>query len=689
MLRWPEPFRPSRSDWLQAGAVAAALFLLYALMAPRTVALEDDGLFILSSYFLGVEHPPGYPLFTLIGHLFTHLPFGSVAYRVHLTSAVFGGLACGVLWLCARALVRGRLPAYLAAGGLGVSPVFWSQAIIAEVYTLNTFLFLVLLFLGLHAAAGAVGRPAPRGPRILRWMAFLFGLSLSNHWPLMLLVAPAFVVLLWDLRVDLVSRFGNLLWLVVAGLLPYAWLVYRSWQPLPISFYGPLESLREIWFFISRAGYAQVDQSTTATFLDHIQFFEFQAEQLLVELALVGTLVSAVGFVVQWRLLGRRVAAALTAAFLGPTAVLILLLGFDYDSMHKHIFSVYPLPAYAVAALWMALGFDWLAERYAPRRMQSAAAFAVLLLAITGMGARANLWEDEGWGARFAQEVLKAVPRNAIVFGQGDPDLVPMAYFHIIEGQRPDITLYHAKGLVLGNRLFHPERTDAETAQRIVGEFIAKQNRPVVSTLGAAYAFGAQRDHWLYSEIDRSAKDPKQVTPDITPEGARFFDNEVAKANDSNEWVAFVQGELRRRYAVLLARSLRRNVPLDERHKHDLELLSKDFEGALGLTEGLMLNPEGYSAGVVAAQLNTVRELMPADVPKEHLARFFYLRGALRANVGQRAGAIEDMETALRVWRTPDNPAIQPLEELYREAGNPAAAEAVKDRVKSFKHPRA
>lgn len=689
MLKWPEPFRPAKSDWIQAGAVAAALFLLYALTAPRTVALEDDGLFILSSYFLGVEHPPGYPLFTLIGHLFSRLPVGSVAYRVHLASALFGGLSCGALWLCARSLVRGRLPAYLAAFGLGVSPVFWSQAIIAEVYTLNSFFFLVLVFLGLHAAAAAQGAAAPEGPRILRWTAFLFGLSLSNHWPLMLLVAPAFVILLWGLRADLVRRFGNLLWLVVAGLLPYAWLVYRSWQPLPISFYGPLESLREIWFFISRAGYAEVDQSTTATFLDHIRFFEFQAEQVFVQFAVLGALAAAVGFVVQWRLLGRRVAASLTVAFLMPTAVLLLLLGFDYDSMHKHIFHVYPLPAYAIVALWMALGFDWLGERYALRRGQVGAAFAVILLAIVGVGASANLWEDEEWGARFAQAVLKAVPKNAIVFGQGDPDLVPMAYFHMIEGERPDITLYHAKGLVLGNRLFHAERTDAETAERIVGKFIRDQTGPVVSTLGAGYPFGAQRDHWLYSEIDRTSNDPKKVTVDITGDAAAFFEQQVAKANDSNAWVAFVQGELRRRYAVLLARGMPRHAPLDERRQRELDLLSKDFYGALGLTEGLMLNPEGYSAGVVAAQLNTVRELMPGDAPKQHLARFFYLRGALRANVGQRAGAIEDMETALHVWRTPDNPAIQPLEDLYREAGNPAAAKELQDRVKSFRQPRA
>src|SRR3982751_2997552 len=126
-------FTPRRSDWLQAGLLALVLFCLYALTAPHTVALEDDGLFILSSYFLGIEHPPGYPLFTLIGHLFSRLPFGAVAYRVHLASAFFGALTGAALWLCARSLIPGRLPAYLAALALGFSPVFWSQSIIAEV----------------------------------------------------------------------------------------------------------------------------------------------------------------------------------------------------------------------------------------------------------------------------------------------------------------------------------------------------------------------------------------------------------------------------------------------------------------------------------------------------------------------------------------------------------------------------
>ena len=102
-------FRPTRSDWLQAAALALGAFVLYAATAPRSVGLEDDSLFVLSAYFLGIEHPPGYPLFILTGHLFSLLPFGSVAYRVHLASAMYGALTVGMTWLCARSLVAGRL----------------------------------------------------------------------------------------------------------------------------------------------------------------------------------------------------------------------------------------------------------------------------------------------------------------------------------------------------------------------------------------------------------------------------------------------------------------------------------------------------------------------------------------------------------------------------------------------------
>lgn len=658
---------------LHAGIVAVALFALYALSAPRTVGLEDDALFILSSYYLGIEHPPGYPLFTLIGHLFSLLPFGSIAYRVHLASALFGALSGAAAWLCAHALTGARLSAYLAAFALGVCPVFWSQSVIAEVYTLNIFFLLVLVYLGLRASA--------QEPGLLPWMAFIFGLSLSNHWPLMLLVAPAFAVLLWPARDELIKRAALLVWLVLLGLLPYVWLVVRSWAALPISFYGPLETLTEIWFFVSRAGYSDIDRSASAEWLDRVKFFRFFAGQLLLQFAVLGTALAAAGFAVQWRVLGRRFAAFLSVAFLMPSAVLLLLLGFDYSSITKHVFHVYPLPSYAIGALWIGLGFAWLVQRYALRAVPAAAAAASVLALVFVAGARTNLFTDHEWGARYAQTLLGLLPKNAVVFARGEADLGTMAYFHLIENQRPDITLYATKGLVLGNRLFNPMKTDEDTTQRVLREAVASQTDPVVSTL-ETFTHYARTDRWLYAVVDKSSGDPEKVTVDIPEEAVRFFEQYVAEADDANAWVAFFQGQLRRRYAELLAQSLSRATPPDARTARHLDLLARDFYGALGIAEGLIRNREGYSVGAVSKFLDKARDLMPSDVVKDELSRFFFLRAAVRANLGDEAGALQDFETAFSVWPVPDNPAVKPLDELYRKAGNTSAWQVLQGRLK-------
>jgi hypothetical protein len=515
-------------------------------------------------------------------------------------------------------------------------------------------------------------------------MALVFGLSLSNHWPLMLLAAPAFAVLLWPRRNEVLKRLGLLSWFALLGLIPYLWMIRRSWAAVPIGFYGPLETIPEIMFLISRAGYAGVDTSASADWMDRVKFFQFFGGQLLLQFAILGTALAAIGFTVQWRLLGRPVAVFLTLAFLMCSAVLVLLLGFDYSAATKHVFSVYPLPAYAVFALWMGLGFAWLARRYALRRGHAAAGGAAVLVLILALGARNNLFTSHDWGARYAQTILRLVPQNAVVFGQGEVDMGPMAYFHMIENWRPDITLYQSKGLVLGNRLFHPLRTDEKSQQRTLRDMIDMQTDPVVFTLDG-YSGNAQLDRWLYIEVDKSSTDPLQVTVDIPDEAVRFFEESIAREKDPNAWVAFFQGELRRRYGLLLARSLQRDRPPDERTRRHLDLLAKDFQGALGIAEGMLLNKDGYSVGAVGTLLDAARAAMPSDASKSHVSRFFYLRGVVRANMGDRLGATQDLDTAVAVWPREDNKAIEQLENLYREVGDEAGLKALQGRIKRSK----
>ena len=670
-------YRPVRGDWLQAGLAALLMFALYAATAPRTVGLEDDSLFVLSAYFLGIEHPPGYPLFTLTGHLFTYLPIGSVAYRVHLASALYGALTIGATWICARSLIPGgRSYAWIAALALGLSPVFWSQSVIAEVYTLNTFFLLVLVYLGLRAG---------QEPRLLPWMALIFGLSLSNHYPLMLLAAPAFAVLLWPLRMELLRRLPLLSWLVLVGLLPYAWLVWRSWAPLPISFYGELNTVREVWYFISRAGYAEVDHSLTAGWMDKLRYLTFMGGQLFVQFALLGTLVAAAGFAAQWQLLGRRVSAFLTVSFVMPSFVLVLLLGFDYDVFRKHIFHVYPLPAYAIGALWLGLGLHSLAQRYALSEIRARLAGAALVVLVGALGAWQNLRSDHEWAARYVQTVLKLLPKDAVVIGQGDADLMPMAYFHMVENWRPDLTLYQGQGLILGNRLFHPLRTDQEQANRAMRELVEEQKGPVVFTLDA-YLGNARVDHWLFNEVDKSSSDAKRIRVDVPEAALRFFEDSIAHENPSNAWIAYFQSELKRRYGMLLGLSLGpRKAPADERTRRHLDVLGNDFYGALGIADGLLNSPEGFAVPAVTAYLERARTVLPSDAPKQHIAGYFQLRGLLRANVGDKRGGIGDLEVSFALWPALQNPSLALLEQLYGEAGNQAALDHLKQRAAKLK----
>ena len=242
-------------------------------------------------------------------------------------------------------------------------------------------------------------------------------------------------------------------------------------------------------------GYAEVEVDLSgAGWLDRLKFLQFVVEvgrQFAVAGALLG-----VGVAVQRRTLGTRVAAFLVAAFLMPTLVLLLLLGFSYDSVSKHVFHVYPLPAYAVVALWAAIGFAWL--RSASRSARgAAAACGGVLAAILAVGGRYSLGTDHEWGARYAQVLARTLPRDAVLFVKGELDIGPIGYLHMVEGLRPDITLYQSKGLVPGNRLFHPLRTSDATAGNVLREFIETQQSELALTseLSTSYAY---RHRWLY-----------------------------------------------------------------------------------------------------------------------------------------------------------------------------------------------
>src|SRR2546426_7369108 len=89
-----------------AAFVFVLSLLLYIWTLAPTVTLVDSGELIVAARFLGVAHPPGFPLYLILAHLFSFLPLGSVALRINFASAFFAALACGMLTLVMAELIR-------------------------------------------------------------------------------------------------------------------------------------------------------------------------------------------------------------------------------------------------------------------------------------------------------------------------------------------------------------------------------------------------------------------------------------------------------------------------------------------------------------------------------------------------------------------------------------------------------
>src|SRR5689334_20638264 len=88
---------PVRLPLLVAAVTALTAFILYLRTLAPSVLVGDSGEFQFTGAILGVPHPTGYPLYTLLNKLFSFLPVGDVAYRVNLGSAVYAALACGLV----------------------------------------------------------------------------------------------------------------------------------------------------------------------------------------------------------------------------------------------------------------------------------------------------------------------------------------------------------------------------------------------------------------------------------------------------------------------------------------------------------------------------------------------------------------------------------------------------------------
>ena len=419
-------------NWL-ALTVALPLIVYLPDLSPY-VGRADTFEFQVIGPQLGIAHPSGYPLYTLICKLFSWLPFGSVAWRINLSSAVFASLAAGCLFL---ALVsdqddgtteRASPLAFLAAMILAFSPTLWARSIEAEVYALNGCLVALTLLLAVRWHAG---RLQPR--RAWPAMGLLIGVAISSHITLVALAALAATGLLVKLLRPRASTWGWALLLGALGISLYAYIPLR-W---PAVTGGEWMSPQAFFRFVTNAD--------SGGALRPLAFYQDPARWVLVGRLFVaqvgwgGLFLAVVGLVA----LARRRPELAMGTVLAFGAWVWFNLSFyvaDPD------YSAFLIPAHVVLVYWLGHGALALDHAIPARHQWLRSAYLTLLAALalsrvwqTGpaLDTRSQGRADEAW-ARYV--LAQPLVEDAAILADSEK-FPPLYYLQQVEGLRPDLDL--------------------------------------------------------------------------------------------------------------------------------------------------------------------------------------------------------------------------------------------------------
>lgn len=411
----------------RAGALLGLAYLvLYLLTLCPTVYLGDSGEITAAVATGGTIHPPGYPLFSLLGRAALVLvPMGEPAFRLGCLVAGAAALTVVVLFALAREVGASRPAALLAAASFGTAYSFWSQSTRVEVYSMHVLLASLALLSALrYQRTGAPG-----------WLvacALAISLGLAHHLTIVLL-GPGILVLcgprLWKDPAPLRRWLPALL---VLPLGPAMYLLMIQWaREHPLQSWGHPSTLEHLWnhatakvyrHLLEVPGPQQFIQDTQELLRLYVDNFPFG----LFLLPLLGL-----------PLLWKRDRAL--AGGLGLAGLVIALYNYCYTIPD---IAGYYLTVWLVLAVFAAVALDFL-RPFAEQFARPAVAGIVGAALLVGLPLARN-WNDcnlsrATWVREFARHKLESCDPNTVLITQGDDDTSPILYVHDLLKVRPDV----------------------------------------------------------------------------------------------------------------------------------------------------------------------------------------------------------------------------------------------------------
>jgi len=412
--------------------VGGGAFTFYLATLVPTFGWGDSSELTTAAYRLGIAHSPGYPLYVMLGKVFTLLPFGSVAVRVNLMSAVWGAVAVALVYLLGRQLGGIRRAGLLAAMAAAFGSSWWQQSTRAEVYTLHLALLAAALLLVL--AWRSKGEQT-----LLRWAAVPVGLGLAHH-PMMLLAIPGLAVLAASGRERLRLRAAGkaALTMVGCGVLPYLYIVVRAPAAPPPQLNAPTSFSGLLHLVIGAGGSRALFAMSGAEMWRRLGEV---VSQLPCEVGMVTVLLAAAGLWHWWR----------CDRWLLLGWLLVVVVGMGFALSYRIVDPQgYYLPTFLMICLAGATGTGVVLGWCRRQSQWLAWPLGMLLLLVVGSGSvnciLLHRYEPIYQPEDFARGACKVMAPGSLVLADWWC-VGPLGYLQYVEGQRPDLQLTAALSL--------------------------------------------------------------------------------------------------------------------------------------------------------------------------------------------------------------------------------------------------
>ncbi len=427
---------PDRGDLAVAGGLAASAFAAYVATGYRHVPGGDAGELIGAIATGGVIHPPGYPLYALLGHLFALLPAGSLAWRVGLLSAVSGALASGVLVLVLAGWTRSRWAA--AAGGalFAFAPGVWAYAIGAEVFALDNLFVALLLLLAFRYGE-------TRDPGFAYAASAVFGLGLCNHQTLLFTGAPVAAWILWTGGSEWTPRrLVGLAGCLLVGLTPYLDLVVEGRHAAAVT-WGATQTWPGFWTHVLRREYGTFRLSVLPSHADGVSILGSFVRDLHGQLDWLALGLAVVGAAVTMDETRKRPGAFGTVCLLSPLVSVATFAALGNlptgDALHREILARFWQQPEIYACAFAARGLSNLGKG-APRWRFAIPAVSSAVMLIQPLDHLAEMdRHDSDVVERYGAEILRPLPPGTLLLTRGDLITNTVRYLQVAEGLRPDV----------------------------------------------------------------------------------------------------------------------------------------------------------------------------------------------------------------------------------------------------------